>query len=97
MKNTIYFAGTMVQNTLNSPKEFGFVHCSGSSLPYLTTSIRGLKHTAHHANLYALSDDNTTATLADDRGSIETPTAVILTDLQRALIEQAISVNFFFS
>ena len=97
MKNTIYFAGTMVQNVPNAPREFELVHCSGSPLPYLTTSSQGLKSTAHHANLYALSDDNTTAVLADDRGNVETPATVTLTDFQRALIEQAIAVNFFFS
>lgn len=97
MENTFYFAGTMVQSAPDAPEEFEVVCCFGTSLPYLTKSICGLKSTARYANLYALSDDLTRATLADIRIDTYTPEEVVLTDEQREMLKEAIELNIFYS
>ena len=97
MNNIFYFAGTMVQRAPDAPGEFEVVCCFGTSLPYLTKSICGLKSTAHYANLYALSDELTYATLADVRIDAHTPQEVALTSEQREMLKEAIELGVFYS
>lgn len=97
MKETIYFAGTMVQNTPDAPKEFEAVCCFGTPLPYITKSVCGLKSTAHHANLYALSDDFTRATLVELRVDIDTPKEISLTKEQQEMFKDALELGVFYT
>ena len=97
MENTFYFAGTMVQKAPDAPWEFEVVCCFGTSLPYLTKSVCGLKSTAHYANLYTLNNDFTRAALADVRTETPTPTEVVLTAEQREMFKDALELGVFYS
>lgn len=96
----IYFAGGFM-NDPNNPegeKVFQIVKPSGDGeLPYLTLSPRGLRSTAHHANIYRLSTDGKKAVLADLRclngGGAGT---VKLTESQQAVLRKAIEANRFY-
>lgn len=97
----IYFAGVFMVDPQNpkGEKVFCIVKPYGEKeLPYLTRSPKGLRSTEHHSNLYRLSGDGKTATIADFR----CPDAdcgmkkVWLTERQQEDIQKAIEANRFY-
>lgn len=96
----IYFAGGFMDdpNDPEGKKVFQIVKPSGDNeLPYLTLSSRGLRSTAHHANLYRLSDDGKKAYLADLRKpKMDSFELVRLTESQQVALKKAIEANRFY-
>lgn len=98
--SNIYFAGGFMDDP-NNPKgerTFQIVKPSGDNeLPYLTYSANGLRSTAHHANLYRLSDNGEMAYLADLRQpGLNEPEPVKLTKSQQNALQMAIKAEWFF-
>ena len=100
MSGNIYFAGGFMEDPKNpkGEKVFLIVKPSGDGeLPYLTYSPNGLRTTAHHANLYRLSEDGKRAMLADLRcPQVDEPGAVKLTEVQQETLRKAIEAGRFY-
>lgn len=100
MSGNIYFAGGFMEDPKNpkGEKVFMIVKPSGADgLPYLTYSPNGLRTTAHHANLYRLSDDGKKAMLADLRcPQVDGRGPVKLTEDQQEALKKAIEANRFY-
>ena len=100
MSGNIYFAGGFMEDPKNpkGEKVFMIVKPSGDGeLPYLTYSPNGLRTTAHHANLYRLSEDGKRAMLADLRcPQVDGPGAVELTEVQQETLRKAVEAGRFY-
>lgn len=98
--SNIYFAGGFMDDPNNPKGErvFQIVKPSGDNeLPYLTYSPKGLISTAHHANLYRLSDNGEMAYLADLRQpGLDKTKPVKLTKSQQNALQMAIKAERFF-
>ena len=100
MSGNIYFAGGFMEDPKNpkGEKVFLIVKPSGDGdLPYLTYSPNGLRTTAHHANLYRLSEDGKRAMLADLRcPQVDGSGAAELTEVQQETLRKAIEAGRFY-
>ena len=101
MSGNIYFAGGFMEDPKNpnGEKIFSIVKPSGDGeLPYLTYSPNGLRLTAHHANLYRLSDDGKKAMLTDLRcPQVDGAGSVKLTEHQQEALRKAIEAKRFYA
>lgn len=100
MEYSVYFAAVFVSQPgrPENEKVFKLVRCSTpGSLPYLTLSSKGLRSTAHHANLYRLTDDGKHAALAEFRcPAAGTAGRIRLTDQQAEDVQKAIKAGMFY-